>query len=355
MLPKTALKRSLSKHGISGILVTAPANVRYLTDFSGSSGFAVITSKHSIFVTDFRYEEQASEEVKGYRIIVENEERSKVISNICSKYSINRLGFEANDIRYGFYKRLIKSRVRLKPLTDTVESLRVVKSADETSNIRTAVRRAEKAFRRLLPYIKKGAAEKALAVRLEGYLRDEGSERLPFPAIVASGPMSALPHARPSGRRLRAGDLVVFDWGAECNSYFSDMARTVLIKGRNIERQKYIYSVVHEAHKRAVRSVRSDVKGSAIDSAARDYIKEQELDDYFGHATGHGVGLEVHEKPVVSWRSKDTVKNGMVFTVEPGIYIPDFGGVRIEDMVVVKKGGAEVLNKLPKTLKIIER
>jgi Xaa-Pro aminopeptidase len=355
MLRKTALKKSLSRLGVSGLLITDPVNVRSLTGFSGSSGFLLITKDTPVFVTDFRYKEQASMEVKGYRIVIENSARSLVIKTLCEKHKITKLGFEENDIRYGFYSSMKRNRIKLKPLKDTVERLRIIKSDLEISKIRIAVKRAEKAYRRLIPHIKKGVTEKSIAARLVGYLTDEGCSKLPFDPIVASGPMSAMPHSKPSGRKLKSGDLLMIDWGGEYEGYFSDMTRTLLINGKNIEKKRELYSIVLEAQRKAISSIRDGVKASVVDAAARDHLNSEGLEDYFGHATGHGVGLAVHEKPIVSWRSKDAVKNGMVFTIEPGIYIPDLGGVRIEDMVLVTRNGAEVLNKLSTRLKIIER
>lgn len=353
MLKTAALKRSLPALGVDGILITDLANVRYLSGFSGSSAFIILTEKHSLFITDFRYKEQAAKEVRGFKRIIEHSERAEKIKALCYEFGVGILGIEADDLKYSFYKKLQKNKLKLKPLSNTIESLRIIKSAQELSKIRMAVKRAERAFRRLLPYIKLRETERGLAMRLEGYLKDEGCVKLPFSAIVASGPMSALPHARPTGRKLKPGDLVVFDWGGEYEGYFSDISRTVLLNGKNINNQKFVYSVVLEAQKRAIKAVGPGIMASAIDSAARDYMKDEDLDDFFGHATGHGVGLAIHEKPVVSWRSKDAVENGMVFTVEPGIYIPDFGGVRIEDMVSVTKTGVEVLTGLPKKLRII--
>ncbi len=178
---------------------------------------------------------------------------------------------------------------------------------------------------------------------------------MPFGVIVASGSMSARPHATPTDRILKKGDFVVFDWGGECEGYYSDITRTVLLKAKNISRQKELYYNVFEAQNRAIKSVKSGVKATLIDAAARDYIKKAGYDSFFGHGTGHGVGLAVHEKPVVSWRSKDSIKENMVFTIEPGVYLPGFGGVRIEDMVVVRKNRADVLTSLPRKLRIIER
>ena len=354
MQKKALLRRQLKKNKVDGFLVTDLTNVKYLTGFTGSSGFVVLTHTHAVFVTDFRYQEQAGHEVTGYSIKIKQSERSGEVKNICDVYRIKKLGFEADAILYGFYKKLVKRRIKLRPLSNIVGSLRIIKSPGELELIKASVMRAEAAFRKLLPFIRTGTTERKLALKFEELLKSEGCIKLPFEVIVASGPMSALPHARPTNRRIRKGDLLVFDWGGEYEGYYSDMTRTVLIKGRDISKQKELYYNVLEAQKRAIASVIPEIKASAIDAAARDYIKQKGYDDFFGHGTGHGVGLAVHEKPVVSWRSSEIIKENMVFTIEPGIYIPDYGGVRIEDMIVVRKQGAELLTSLPKKLKILE-
>ncbi|MBI4844236.1 MAG: aminopeptidase P family protein [Nitrospirae bacterium] len=347
-----ALKSSFPELGIKGILVTDPANIRYLSGFTGSSGCVIITQSKSLFVTDFRYSEQAEKEVeKGFRIHIENDVREKVIADLCVKHRVSRLGFEANHATYAFLGRLRRRKVRLKPLIDTVEDLREIKSAEELTYIRKAVKRAERAFLRVKPYIKTGEREINISQRLEGYLREEGCRKLPFEAIVASGPLSAMPHARPTGRRLRRGDLVVIDWGGECEGYFSDMTRTLIMDGGKNDYKKKIYSIVLDAQKKAISASLPLVKASSVDYAARNCIKMEGFGEHFGHAAGHGIGLAIHEKPIVSWRSKDTLKNGMVFTVEPGIYIPGLGGVRIEDMVYIGEKKAHLLGSLPKNLK----
>jgi Xaa-Pro aminopeptidase len=354
MQKKALLRKRFQKEKVDGILITDLTNVRYLTGFTGSSGFVVITKKHAVFATDFRYEEQVRHEVKGYSILIEHRERVKELKNICDVYGIKKLGFEEHNVTYGFYKKLTKGKIKLKPLTNIVDSLRIVKSPEELACIKASVKRAEAAFRKLLPFIKAGLTERKLALKFEHLLKQEGCKTLPFEVILASGSMSALPHAKPTNRRLKKGDLIVIDWGGEYDGYYSDMTRTLLLKDNTVSRQKEIYHNVLEAQKRALEAVRAGTQAAEIDAAARDYIKQKGFDDYFGHGTGHGVGLAVHEKPVVSWRSKELIKENMVFTVEPGIYLPGFGGVRIEDMVVVRKNRAELLTSLPKKLKIIE-
>jgi len=353
MQKNAILRKRLPELGVDGILITDLNNVRYLTGFTGSSGFSIITKKRAIFVTDFRYQEQAKREVKRFSIKVEACERTDTIKRLVKKYKIQKLGFEDHSITYHTYKKLLKNNIKLKALTDTIEAMRLIKSRKELSYIKTAIQRAEKAFRKLQPFIKVGVSEQKLAIKLEGLLKEEGCKILPFGVIVASGQMSALPHAKPTNKLIKKGDFVLFDWGGECEGYYSDMTRMVVIKGKHLKKQLEIYSTVYDAQHRAVKAIKPGAKASMIDAIARDFINQKGYDDYFGHGTGHGIGLAVHEKPVISWQSKETVEEGMVFTVEPGIYLPDFGGVRIEDIVVVRKDGAEVLTTLPRTLKVI--
>jgi Xaa-Pro aminopeptidase len=353
MQKKVILRKKILELNLDGILITDLTNLRYLTGFTGSSGFLIITSKHAIFVTDFRYREQAKQEVKGFTIKIERADRADEIRQLLNKYRIKKLGFEDHNVSYRLYKELSRNKIKLKPLTDVVESLRFTKSEKELSCIKTAIRRAETAFKRLQPFIKAGTTEQKLAMRLEGFLKEEGCKNIPFGVIVASGSMSAFPHAKPTNRTLKAGDLVIFDWGGECDGYYSDMTRTVVLKNKNMEKHKELYSIVLEAQAKAMKTVKSGIKATLIDATVRNYIKQKGYGNYFGHGTGHGIGLAVHERPVISERSKDIIREGMVFTIEPGIYIPGFGGVRIEDMVVVKKNRTEILTTLPRGLKII--
>lgn len=353
MQKKRLFKKTFLKSGIDGFLITDLINVRYLSGFTGSSGFIVIADKDAIFVTDFRYEEQAKEEVKGHKFRFERTERTKEIKKIIEDYGIKKLGFEDHSVNYAFFKKLLKKGIKLKAITGSVESLRLVKSDEELSCIKKAVQRAENAFRKLQSSIKPGITELKLALKFEEFLKKEGCKKIPFEVIVASGLMSALPHAKPSNKIIKKGDLIVFDWGGECNGYYSDMTRTVLLKGGDTTKQKELYYTVLEAQSRAIKAVKAGIKAAEIDRAARSYIKEQGYGEKFGHGTGHGIGLAVHERPYISWKSRDMIGQGMVFTIEPGIYLPGFGGVRIEDMVAVRKNGAERLTKLSRRLWVI--
>lgn len=329
--------------------MTDLTNVRYLSGFTGSSGFLLITRNETVFVTDFRYEEQAHSEVKDCVIRMERSDRAGEVRRLTEEFGIARLGFEAHVTSYSFYRSLVKNGLKLKALsTQPIESLRAVKSEEEISHIKKAVRRAERAFRRFRASVRAGSTELQLAFRLEELLRKEGCKKLPFEVIVASGSRSARPHARPTGRTLKKGDLVVIDWGGEYRGYYSDMTRTLFIKGKDSGRKRDIYHRVLEAQERAIRSVRAGIRGSAVDSAAREFITESGYGDNFGHGTGHGIGMAVHEAPGISWRSKDLIRKGMVFTIEPGIYVQGLGGVRIEDMVVAERHGMVRLTSLPR-------
>ncbi|MEW6419662.1 MAG: Xaa-Pro peptidase family protein [Nitrospirota bacterium] len=346
------LKNSLKKKRIDGFLITDINNVRYLTGFSGSSGVLLITRKETFFVTDFRYKEQAGKEVKGWDIIIGKGDITKTIKNLSKKTDIKKLGIESS-VTYEFFRGLSDTRLTLKAFKGLIERLREIKDAVEINLIREAVRRAEGAFLDVKPYIRQGVRERAIALRLEERLKKKGCRHIPFEAIIASGPNSAMPHARPTEKKLNEGDLVIIDWGGEADGYSSDMTRTFLIKGNNITKKKEIYQIVFKANRSAISEVLPGTKSNDIDSSAREVIKKAGYGEFFGHGTGHGVGLQVHELPRITWNKREIIEESMVFTIEPGIYVPGLGGVRIEDMVVVKSGGPEVLTVLPKDIEII--
>lgn len=349
----TKISNSLKKREIDGFLVTDINNIRYLTCFSGSSGVLLVTQRENIFVTDFRYKEQAEIEMKGWDIIIEKGDRIKTIKGLSKRTGIKRLGIESS-VSYDFFKRLSDRGLKLKAFKCVIEKLRAVKDATEINSIMEAVRRAESAFLEVKPYIREGVKEREIALRLEEKLKKKGCSRIPFDIIVASGRNSAMPHARPTEKKLNKGDLLIIDWGGEADGYFSDMTRTLLIKGGdNISKKREIYQIVLEANKKAVSTILPGIESKSIDSSVRDVIKKAGYSECFGHGVGHGVGLQVHESPHITWNKKEIIKENMVFTIEPGIYVPGLGGVRIEDMIVVSKKGAILLTKLPKHLEVI--
>jgi len=346
------IREALQKKSLDGFLVTDMHNVHYLTGFTGSSGFVLITKKERILVTDFRYKEQSEKEAQGWDIVMEKGSRINLFRDLCKKTGIKKLGFESS-VSYEFYTQLLYKRVRLISGGRLVERFRETKDDIEIQSIKEAVRLAEAAFLDIRPHIRNGISERAIAVRLEERLKKNGCMQVPFAIIVASGPNSAMPHAKPTERKLQKGDLVIIDWGGEADGYFSDMTRTLLLKGETISRQKEIYTLVLEANRQAIARVASGMKAKDIDAAAREPIKKAGYGEFFGHGTGHGTGLQVHESPRLSWMRNDVIRMNMVFTIEPGIYVPGLGGVRIEDMVVVGEKKAHVLTSLPKKLEII--
>ena len=361
----SALRRHLKKEKADALLVSNLPNVRYLTGFAGSSGHVVVSEKEAVFITDSRYGKDALGKAAAlFETVVLKGPFWAALKRITGKMGIKRLWFEKT-VSYAFYEKLlgIMDREGLVPAGDAVEELRVSKDGHEIMCVKEAVRRAEEAFGGIRAYIRPGVTEKALAARLEAAILKGGSAKLPFPAIVASGPNSAVPHARPSGRRMQPGDLVVIDWGAEYEGYFSDMTRTFLLKGNHLpavgaglrlpEKRK-IYRTVLEAQLNAIAFITGNggagKRPKDIDNSARYVIKQAGYGELFGHGTGHGVGLEVHEQPGLSphGRHNRPLPPGAVVTIEPGIYVPGMGGVRIEDMVYMAPGNPEVLTHLSK-------
>ncbi len=348
----TKIRESITRKGMDGFLVTDINNVRYLTGFSGSSGLLLITRNETFFLTDFRYKGQAEREVKGWEIIMGKGDMINTIKDLSKKTDIKELGLESS-VTYEFFRRLFNVGLSVKAFEGLIERLRKIKDTIEIDSIREAIRRAEIVFLEVKPYVRHGIRERAIALRLQERLKKKGCRHIPFDVIVASGPNSAMPHARPTEKKLNMGDLVIIDWGGEANGYFSDMTRTLLIKGDNINKKKEIYQVVLEANNRAISQVLAGVRSKDVDLSAREVIKKGGYGEFFGHGTGHGVGIQVHESPRITWSKREVIKENMVFTIEPGIYVPGHGGVRIEDMIVVKPDSHEVLTTLPKELEII--
>ncbi len=343
---------ALREKGIDGIIVTDLKNIRYLSGFKGSSACLLLTRKHRFFFTDFRYMEQSQKEVAGFDIFIEKEERPRLVLEKAKSLGITTIGFEST-ASYAFYKSLLRKGLTVRAVTNFVEDMRRVKESTELDLIEKAVRRAEKAFSEIRPYIRAGVKEVQLAARLEEALKKNGCAVLPFDIIVAAGANSSMPHARPGDNKIRAGDLIVIDWGGEAGGYYSDMTRTFLMRGANIGKKKEIYMTVLKANLAGIGAVKEGASARMVDRAARDEIKNAGYGDFFGHGTGHGVGLNVHELPRISRLGRESIKAGMVFTIEPGIYLPGLGGVRIEDMVVAGGRNCRVMTRLPKGLELL--
>lgn len=343
------LRRKL--RGTDALFITHLPNVRYLTGFTGSAGYVALTKAGDFFVTDFRYQEQASREVSDLDVRISRQGFALSALMLMQELSLDSIALEDTVMLRDHLA--LASKHPVKPLRDLVQSMREVKDDPELSLIKKAIKRAEAAFKQIKPLIKPGATERSISLALEEAIKAQGSERLPFELIVASGPNSALPHARAAARKLCPGDLLTIDWGAEAGGYFSDMTRSFLIKGPEVARKKEIYNLVLRANRAAMKMIAPGVQARLIDESARGIIREAGYGEYFGHGLGHGVGLEVHEGPRIGVKCRHAVKAGMVFTVEPGIYVPELGGVRIEDMALVTEAGVQELTSLPRGLEIL--
>jgi len=343
----------LQKKSVEGILFFSPENIRYLTGFSGSEGYLLAGRDELLLLVDSRYLTQAQEETKGCRVFLVDKGMTGVASQV-SSLGLRRLGVEAQGISVARFEQLQKGleKVALVPIGDELERLRGSKMAEEIAWITKASRIAEAAWEEVLALVAPGVQEADLALELDYRMKKKGAERMAFDTIVASGPRAALPHAQPTTRPIEQGDLLLFDFGCRYRGYCSDESCTVIV-GRATEEQRRIYGVVKDAHDKAIEQVRPGVRLAAIDAAAREHINHAGHGEHFGHGTGHGVGLAVHEWPVVGRDSSDVAEEGMVFTIEPGIYLPGWGGVRIEDMVTVTADGCEVLTVIPKDLMIV--
>jgi len=338
------IREQLQQKELPALLVTHPANRRYISGFDGSSGVLLITVNQSYLITDSRYLEQARDQAPQFTIISWDQENlARSLSPLLGENGINLLGFEEKHLTFSAYQKLSSSlEAELIPGGGLVEQLRAIKDSQEIDLLRRGAAMMDEAFNFILTFIKPGLTEQQVSLELEYYLRSKGALGIPFPYIVASGLRGALPHGVASNKVLQAGELVTIDFGAVWDGYATDMTRTISL-GKPNQRQREVYQIVREAQQRAREGITAGLSCCQADALARNPIKEAGLGDYFGHGLGHGVGLEVHELPVLSWRSEELLQPGMVVTVEPGVYIPGWGGVRIEDMVLLGEDGAEQL------------
>jgi Xaa-Pro aminopeptidase len=337
-----------------GMLITSPENVRYLSGFSGTEGTLIICRKEGIFLTDGRYTTQAKEQVRNFTPITYKEKWNK-IGRIIKKLRIKTLGFESRNLSVALQHELGKAApsITLKPYSEALDMLRAVKDAAEIKILQKAARIASESLREVVAFIKPGVREIEIAAELEYRMRKKAGEAIAFHTIVASGFRSALPHGIASDKKIKKGEFVIIDYGLIYQGYCSDETCTFVV-GPPTKKQKNIYETVKKAHDLAIKAVAPGKSLKEIDAVARTRINKSGYGRYFSHGTGHGIGLCVHEPPVVSFRSNGKIKKGMVFTIEPGIYLPKWGGVRIEDTVVVKPGGCERITLSDKSLKSVD-
>jgi len=344
---------------IDALLVSAPPNVRYLSGFTGDNGLLLVTpgdtpASQTLF-TDPRFTIQAAEECTCEVKIVSKTPLDQGALQTIRRRRIKRLGFEASRILFEVHQRITKSLPRgvtLKPIGPVVEKLRMVKSDDEIARIRRSVLTNSEAFEKAVRSIRPGARESSIAAELEYQMRHLGAEKAAFETIVAMGPRSALPHAQPTARKLAGDELLLIDMGACQDGYMSDMTR-VLFLGKPSRRVRTMYNAVLKAQLAAIDAVRPGVTAAHVDRAARRVLETEGLGKEFVHSTGHGLGLEIHEGPRLGRRDKTKLETGMAITIEPGAYVRDFGGIRIEDTVLVTKNGCEVLTPTSKELRLL--
>ncbi|MEZ5358762.1 MAG: aminopeptidase P family protein [Candidatus Zixiibacteriota bacterium] len=354
------LRKKLAEENIDAAFVaildvgdsTYMPGVRWLSGYSGSTGGIFITKKSATFITDFRYTEQAKKEVKGAKVMISKKPPIQTLADIKEAQQKNlRIAIQADRLTVR-QKNMIKEAAPNAILIDCeglIENLWIVKDKAEIASIQKAAQIGDMAFERILSYLRPGITEKDVAAELEYQMKVLGAEKEAFESIVASGYRSSMPHGTASNKKLKKGEFITFDFGAKYDGYVSDMTRTVVL-GKANARQKKVYEIVRKAQEAGVKKVKAGISGKVVDDACRSIITKAGFGKNFGHGTGHGIGLEVHSGPRLSPISDDILKPGMVVTVEPGIYISGWGGVRIEDDVVVRPSGCTVLNKAPKKL-----
>lgn len=345
------LRGSLPLSELDGLLVSQAENRRYLSGFTGSAGHLVISQDKAILATDFRYVEQAQAQAPGFEILRIKGEIRDWLPSLASDLNLKRLGFESQDMSFYLYSRLAEAlgqaEVQLVPTEGLVEEMRAVKEPQELELIIRAVELTDAAFRHIQDYLQPGMTEKQVAWEMERFLRERDCQALPFDIIVASGPNAALPHACPCERAISEGEPVLFDLGARIEGYCGDLSRTLCL-GQQDRQYAKIYDTVLGAQLTAIATLEAGMSGDKADSLARAVIQEAGYGEAFGHGLGHGVGLAIHEIPRLGPGSTDTLVDGMVFSVEPGIYLSGWGGVRIEDLAVMEGGRARVLSQAQK-------
>ncbi len=348
------LARAWHSLDADSFLVSSEPNVRYLTGFTGDSSFLVQTRDRAVIVSDGRYTTQLHEECPDLTIHIRptNQAMLPGLIDVLKGLGVRRLAFEAQQVSLAMYEALSEGLpgMALKAATGLVERLRAIKDASEIAAIRLAIEHAERAFTIVRAGLRLDATEKDVADEIEATLRRCGAQGSSFPPIVAVGPHAALPHYRPGSRtRIQDSDFVLIDWGADSGLYKSDLTR-VLVTGKFSLKFENVYRSVLAAQEQAIAAIRPGVTTGAVDAAARRVLESNQLERYFTHGLGHGVGLEIHEAPRLREGDEGVLRPGMVVTVEPGVYLPGWGGIRIEDDVLVRPDGCEVLTRVPKSL-----
>lgn len=348
------LREAMQLQNMEAVLITGDVNRRYLTGFTGSSGYVLVTDQKAWLLTDFRYLTQAAEQAAGFEIVDHGASVTGTVQSLLTQEGIKRVGFEEENVVFATYRTYEEdlAPITLVPLSGLVEELRIYKDEQELALMKEAADLADRTFVHMLSVLKPGISEWDAALELETFMRKNGASGPSFDTIMASGERSALPHGVASSRIIQSNELVTMDFGALLNGYCSDITRTVAI-GNPSPKHREIYDIVLEAQLHTLEFLRPGMTGREADALARDVITRYGYGEQFGHSTGHGLGMEVHEAPRVSKLSDTVLKPGMVVTVEPGIYLPGFGGVRIEDDVVITETGIRRLTESTKEYTVI--
>lgn len=350
------IQKYLREQQYDAFFVESETNRFYLSGFSGTSGALCITKENAYFITDFRYIEQAKEEVEknGFQIVNQQQQTIyDVVKQITVDNHIKTLCVESKYMTLFEKEKLMAENFEIISTVDVVEKMRIVKTTEEVETVQRAVEIIEDTFKYLCTQIKVGMSEKEVAQMALQHVQKLGGSGMSFETIVASGERAALPHGVASDKKIEHGDIVTIDFGAYYNRYVSDMTRTIFIGEIGNEKLKEIYEIVREAKRLAIEAIKPGMKACDVDKIARDYIESHGYGEYFGHGTGHGIGIDIHESPRVSRQDDTILEPGMIITVEPGIYIPKLGGVRIEDDILVTETGKKNLMKLSDELIIL--
>jgi Xaa-Pro aminopeptidase len=345
------LREKLAVNSLDAAFLYSKENRRYISGFTGSTGYVIVTADKAFFVTDFRYRDQAQNQCKGFEVVIHGSSLIDQLKETILSANIKNIAIEEGYMTVAFYDNLKSSleNVELLPLKGVMDELRLFKDSEEIESIAKAASIADEAFTHILSFIKPGKTEIEVAVELEYFCKQKGATEMSFDSIVASGVRSSLPHGVFSEKVINNGEFLTMDFGCVYNGYCSDMTRTVFV-GKADEKQKRIYNTVLEAQQKALEQIKPGMLGKEVDKIARDIITAAGFGENFGHGLGHGVGLAVHEEPRLSPLGERVLEANMVVTDEPGIYIAEYGGVRIEDLVLVTDQGNKVLSKSPKHL-----
>jgi len=350
-----AVRKRLNELNLDGLIIASAVNRRYMSGFTGSAGILLLTMDRCWLVTDFRYQVQAAEQAEGFEIVEHRARAIDAVAELARSASLARIGFEQDLVTFSEHASWSTSlqSIQLVPTAGIVEKLRMYKDAEELAVMQAAAKLADEAFEHILTKLEPGVRESDIALELEMHMRSKGASATSFDTIVASGERSALPHGVASDRLIGSSEFVTLDFGAYYQGYCSDLTRTVVV-GQPTDQHREIYAIVLEAQLAALDGIKPGMTGREADALARDIISRYGFGDRFGHSTGHGLGMEIHENPRLSKLADEVLEPGMTVTVEPGIYIPGFGGVRIEDDIVITATGLTRLTTSTKDLLILE-